>query len=160
MRSIDANFGDRLANARNLAHTEVPPAPPREQNRTSMGYIALEAATSIREAARIPPGVSRYKWENGSYRSPFDYNIPRHSISGDNIALAQSISYTPSSGRPQNPSFGSMPSVDTRTPPNMAIYETETETEMGEEKMCRAVTPGPNVSVMEQFSSMELLTNG
>lgn len=89
MRSIDANFGDRLANARNLAHTEVPPAPPREQNRTSMGYISLEAAKSIREAARIPPSVSRYEWENGSYRSPFDYNIPGHSISGDNITLAQ-----------------------------------------------------------------------
>lgn len=51
-----------------------------------------------------------------------------------------------------------MPPAGTGTPPNMAIYETETE--MGEEKMCRAVTPGPNVSVMEQFSRMELLTNG
>ncbi|RAR01747.1 carbohydrate-binding module family 35 protein [Stemphylium lycopersici] len=140
-KESDASFGNRLANGRNLAHTEVPLAPPHEQNRTSVGYIALGAANSVREVTRMPPGVSRHGWEIESYRSPFEYNIASHSISGNKVALNQFIAYILLLYRPRTVSFGSMRPVDTCTRPNVVIYETETETEG---KVCRVVTPGPN----------------
>ena len=63
-RSADIDFGDRLADTRNLAHTEVPP-PAAEQIRTAVGSTASEVADYVRKPARVPPGVPR---EQGWYR--------------------------------------------------------------------------------------------
>jgi hypothetical protein len=134
-RTADAGFGSRLADARNLAHTEVPPAPARPENRTAVGSIASEVAASVRSPAMVPPGAPKYGWEKGSYRNPFEYGI---AVGGKT---------TPSSGRTFSPAvavpraFEKMPPVDTSVPVKKVETELESKAEVD-----RAITPGPDVS--------------
>ncbi|KAF1836772.1 hypothetical protein BDW02DRAFT_614463 [Decorospora gaudefroyi] len=85
-----AGFGSRLAAARNLAHTEVPHALPREEMRLPVDTVISGVANSVRPPASTPAGLPRHGWEKGSYRSPFDYNIPRHTVGGKSIPARHS----------------------------------------------------------------------
>lgn len=80
-RFTGADVGDRLANARNLHHTQAPPPPPpRAMMGAQDGGIPLSGTTPgysrTQERYFIPPqGGPKYGAEKGSYRSPYDYNI-------------------------------------------------------------------------------------
>jgi hypothetical protein len=143
-RFADAGFGHRLADARNLIHTQAPPVPLRQELMTAVGSVASEVANSIRQAAMFPPGAPKHGWEKGSYRSPFDYHIPGHTISNKDTSADRSFTHASRSSVPSFPPLESVTPTDTRTPRTGQVYEMEPESES--DSPCRTATPGPDVS--------------
>lgn len=139
-RPVDASFGHRLATARNQAHGDALPTLSGEDWRAAGAMPASQVGESVRETTQLPLRVPPYGWERGSYRSPFEYNIPGHHVGANTNPASRPFPHT----RPQSISFGSMPPIDTRTPPSMASRAATLQHKP--EPICRAVTPGPDVS--------------
>lgn len=143
-RFADVGFGNRLADARNLVHTRRPPLSLRPEHTTAVGSVASEVANSIRRAALIPPGAPKHGWEKGSYRSPFDYHIPGHTVGGRDTPPGRSNSHASFVGLSSSSPLHSITPLYTSTPLATPAYEMKPRPESN--SLCRTVTPGPDVS--------------
>jgi hypothetical protein len=146
----DAGFGNRLADARNLVHTQAPSILPRQDHTTAVRSVSSEVAKSIRQAATIPPGAPKHGWEKGSYRSPFDYHIPGHTVGGKDMFPGRSHAHASLTGLSSFSPLNSMTAAYTSAPPTVYVHDAM---EPGAESSSptRTVTPGPDVSFKESF---------
>jgi hypothetical protein len=146
-RFAEADLGSRLANARNLVHTQALPVPglARQEHRTMVGSVSSDVANSIRQAAFNPPGAPKHGWEKGSYRSPFDYHIPGHTVGGKDTTSSGSLPLVYHSGITSFTPRGSMIPAGARAPREAPSYVKEPRQESN--LPCRTVTPGPDVSL-------------
>ncbi|KAG9196651.1 hypothetical protein G6011_01772 [Alternaria panax] len=136
-RFTDVGFGNRLADARNLMHTQAPRVPilAHQESRTAVGSVGSEVANSIRQAALIPPGSPKHGWEKGSYRSPFDYHIASHTVGSRSTASVRSFSLA-SLSTPQ----GGMTPAHNYAAREASMHRLEPQPESP--PSCRTVTPG------------------